>query len=80
MPEADSRHDSPTLRIFRGREAPDLNETQKMTLAGLTPIIESGVARWVGAGVTVGATIGGNDGVGAGVGVAVPRNTSSSGP
>ena len=51
MPEADSRDDSPMLRIFRGREAPDLNETQKMTLAGLTPIIESGVARWVGAGV-----------------------------
>ena len=39
------------FRIFRGTDAPDLNETEKMTLAGLTPVIESGIARWVGAGV-----------------------------
>ena len=41
----------PSFRVFRGAEAPGLDETDKMTLAGLTPIVEAGIARWVGAGV-----------------------------
>lgn len=55
MSEADPVQAAPPpFRIFRGADARDLNETQAMTLAGLTPVIESGIARWVGAGVAEG--------------------------
>lgn len=51
MAEADRDRDATSFRIFRGVDAPDLNETDKMTLAGLTPIVEAGIGRWVEAGV-----------------------------
>lgn len=54
MAEADRAKDEAPFKIYRGIDAPDLNETQKMTLAGLTPIVEAGIGRWVGAGVNEG--------------------------
>lgn len=51
MAEADRAKDATSFRVFRGADAPDLNETDKMTLAGLTPIVEAGIGRWVEAGV-----------------------------
>jgi hypothetical protein len=51
MAEADRAEDATSFRIFRGVDAPDLNETDKMTLAGLTPIVKAGIGRWVEAGV-----------------------------
>ena len=51
MAEADRKKDAAPFRIYRGIDAPDLNETEKMTLAGLTPIVEAGIGRWVEAGV-----------------------------
>ena len=51
MAEADRAKDATSFRIFRGVDAPNLNETDKMTLAGLTPIVEAGIGRWVEAGV-----------------------------
>ena len=51
MAEADRAAETASFRIYRGIDAPDLNETEKMTLAGLTPIVEAGIGRWVAAGV-----------------------------
>ena len=42
------------FRVFRAHEGQDLTESQKMTLADLTPAIADGVSRWVGAGVAEG--------------------------
>lgn len=52
MAEADAT--PPKFRVFRGADAVDLTETDKMTLADLTPVIEAGVGRWVGAGLAEG--------------------------
>lgn len=54
MAEADRAKDAASFKIYRGIDAPDLNETEKMTLAGLTPIVEAGIGRWVEAGVAEG--------------------------
>ncbi|HZG33875.1 MAG TPA: cupin domain-containing protein [Sphingopyxis sp.] len=51
MAEGDRKPDAAPFRIYRGADAPDLHDTGRMTLAGLTPIVEAGVGRWVGAGV-----------------------------
>lgn len=52
MAEADATPQK--FRVFRASEGQDLTESQKMTLADLTPIIETGIGRWFGAGVAEG--------------------------
>ena len=52
MAEADAT--TQKFRVFRASEGQDLTESQKMTLADLTPVIADGVSRWVGAGVAEG--------------------------
>lgn len=54
MAEADINAGAAPFRIFRGADAPDLVETEKMSFAGLTPIIEAGIGPWVAAGVNEG--------------------------
>lgn len=51
---ADANATPQKFRVFRAHEGQDLTESQKMTLADLTPVIEAGVGRWVGAGVAEG--------------------------
>lgn len=54
MAEIDRKPDAAPFRIYRAGDAANLDETETMTLAGLTPIVEAGIGRWVEAGVAEG--------------------------